>query len=371
MKPTQSVKSVGVFTAFIVVLLAGILSGSPWLRAQQDNDRAPSALAEERNDGDRRFRFAESARGVVNGQYVANFQIATVRVNGEDKYLVDQPFGSADPDWNPSGSRIYYWAITAGPDAIFWIPSGGGASTQVNTGCGVDPTCLGDDTPAVSPNGRHLLTERAFLPIDARGNATNVSIFKMNIDGSDATQITFPLAGLEEDHAPRWSPHGDMVVFQRLDLNTLIGSIWIANGDGSDARAVTAPGLDAGQPDWSPDGKDIVFQSPAEPDPSTPQQIYKIHPDGTRLVQLTNYAPDLNLTIKSFRARWSPDGEKIAFTHVDSTTTLGPDGIHHGDIFVMNRNGSDLDQVTNTPDAENGAAWDPRPFRGHDEDLGE
>jgi Tol biopolymer transport system component len=322
------------------------------------------ARAEENDGGHKHVQFAESARAVVNGAYVANLQIATVRVDGEDNYLTDLPHEAGDPEWTRDGSKIYYWAITDGPDGIFWLPSEGGASTQVDTRCGADPNCLGDGYPAISPNGRRLLTERAFLPIDENGNASNASIFKMNIDGSNATQITFP-AGLAEDHAPRWSPDGRRIVFHRLVYSTGVTAIYIANSDGSDAHAVTDPGLDAGDPDWSPDGARIVFQSPAEPDLSTPQQIYKIRPDGTHLVQLTDYAPDPNLTIKSFRARWSPDGEKIAFTHVDPTTTKGPDGFPHGDIFVMNPNGSDLDQVTHTPDAENGAAWDPRPFREH------
>jgi Tol biopolymer transport system component len=323
------------------------------------------ARAEERNDGDKRLRFAESARAVVNDAYVPNFQIATVRINGADEYLTNLPHEAGDPEWTRDGSTIYYWAITDGPDGIFWIPAGGGTPTQVDTGCSANPDCLGDGYPAISPNGRRLLTERAFLPIDDNGNATNPSIFAMNIDGSGATQVTFPPAGLAEDHAPRWSPNGHRIVFERVDQGTFIGSVWITDADGTNAHQVTPAGMSAGNPDWSPEGDEIVFQSPAEPDPSTPQQIYKIRPNGMHLVQLTTYAFDPDLTIKSFRPRWSPDGERIAFTHVDPTTTKGPDGFPHGDIFVMNPNGSHVVQVTQTPDAQNGAAWDPRPFRDH------
>ena len=330
---------------------------------------AAPAVAEESNGGRGHPNFAESARAVVNGQYVANFQIATVRANGEDKYLTDQPNGANDPDWSSDGSRIYYSAFNEVIDALFWVPSDGGASTQVDTGCIADPDCLGDGGPAVSPDGRQVLTMRAFLPIDANGNATNVSIFKMNIDGSNAIQITFPAAGTEEDHAPRWSPDGRQIVFQRLVLGTGSSAIYIATSDGSELHALTGPGVDAGDPDWSSDGEQIVFQSPAEPaGPSTPQQIYRVRSDGTHLVQLTQYAPDPSLTIKSYRARWSPDGERIAFSHVDPTTTIGPDGFPHADIFVMNPDGGDVVQVTYTPDAQNGAAWDPRPFRGHRRD---
>jgi Tol biopolymer transport system component len=188
---------------------------------------ATPARAQERDGEHMHVQFAESARAVVNGAYVANFQVATVRTNGEDKYLTDQPNGANDPDWSADGSRIYHWAITGGPDGLFWVPSGGGASTQVDTGCSADPNCLGDDNPAVSPNGRRLLTARAFLPIDPNGNASNPSIFKMNIDGSNATQITFPPAGLAEDHSPRWSPNGRLIVFSRLAYSTGVSTIYI------------------------------------------------------------------------------------------------------------------------------------------------
>lgn len=48
----------------------------------------------------------------------------------------------------------------------------------------------------------------------------------------------------------------------------------------------------------------------------------------------------------------------------DFIGTVGPDGLPHADLFVMNPNGRDVLQVTHTPDAEGGPAWDPRPFRG-------
>jgi Tol biopolymer transport system component len=321
---------------------------------------AAPAGAQERAQGQDQPRFAESARAVANGAYVPYFQVATVRAGGQDNYLVDEPYGSNDPAWNPSGSRIYYNTFDGTIDVIRWVSPDGGTPTTLDLGCSADPDCLGDGHPAISPNGRHLLTERAFLPINPDGNASNASIWRIKIDGSDATQITVPGTGAE-DHAPAWSPDGRHFAFSRLFYDTGMWTIYIAKSDGSDLHALTAPDFDAGDPDWSPDGKSIVFQSPAEPaDPSTPMQIFKVRPDGTHLVQLTHYAPDPSLTIKTFRARWSPDGERIAFTHVDPTTTKGPDGIPHGDIFIMKPNGSDVVQATHTQEAENGAAWDPR-----------
>ena len=306
-----------------------------------------------------RWTFAESARQVVNGQYVDSYQIATIPFRGKDSYITTQPYGANDPDFSHDGKQIYYWAGTDSIDQVFTVPIAGGASTAIVTGCSADPNCLGDDNPAISPNGRKLLTLRAFFPIDDNGNAANVSIFKANSDGSGGVQITHPPVGWE-DHDPRWSPDGNKILYVRIDLSTGIATIYSANSDGSHPHALTAPGFNAGGPDWSPDGSTIVFQSPAEPDPSTPQQIYTMRPDGSHIVQLTHFPSDPGgLTVKAFHPRWSPNGRHIVFAHTDAHTTLGADNVPHSDLFVMRRDGSHLVQATRTPDGENSPTWVP------------
>jgi TolB protein len=75
------------------------------------------------------------------------------------------------------------------------------------------------------------------------------------------------------------------------------GDIYTVNGDGSDLTRLTA-GMD---PDWSPDGSQVVFSRWSEP-----WGIYTINADGSgeRLLFSSNVA----------RAPvWSPDGTEIAF----------------------------------------------------------
>ena len=74
-------------------------------------------------------------------------------------------------------------------------------------------------------------------------------------------------------------------------------------------------------------------------------EIYAMNIDGSNVVRLTyNNVPD-------GRATWSANGQHIAFAS-------GMPGLK--DIYVMNANGSGLQNITNTPDAdEDFPEWSP------------
>lgn len=69
---------------------------------------------------------------------------------------------------------------------------------------------------------------------------------------------------LVEDGSPAWSPDGGWIAFRRKELTgptaTLGKQLWLTRGDGSEARALTADAdFDHGQPQWSPDGRYLLF----------------------------------------------------------------------------------------------------------------
>jgi Tol biopolymer transport system component len=87
--------------------------------------------------------------------------------------------------------------------------------------------------------------------------------------------------------------------------------------------------------------------------PSTvTRNIYSIRPDGTGLTQITHY------TGGAMAARvdsWSPDGKQIVF-HV---RPLNPSTSGINQLFVMNKDGTEIQQLTHLPRGTNPerAAW--------------
>ena len=105
--------------------------------------------------------------------------------------------------------------------------------------------------------------------------------------------------------------------------------IWVANADGSGARALTdSPYFINSSPTWSPDGKRIAFVSNRGGSP----QIYVMTAEGTEVKRLTfkgnyNQTPD-----------WSPRGDLIAFTARDERNAF--------DLFTVNVGTGEIRRLT-------------------------
>jgi eukaryotic-like serine/threonine-protein kinase len=82
------------------------------------------------------------------------------------------------------------------------------------------------------------------------------------------------------------------------------GNLWQSNADGSNRRELTFPGMEIEVPNWSPDGKMIVFCGRQL---GNPWKVYLIPSDGGIPEQVTQGDQDDN------GAMWSANGDAISF----------------------------------------------------------
>ena len=175
-----------------------------------------------------------------------------------------------------------------------------------------------------SPSGARL----ARLAKD--GAASTIELATAGLSGAgDRVIRSFGLKSTgTEPHNAVWSPNGRMLAVTILNdrkkpINA--SAIYLISANGKTVRRLTPPKLNAGNPDWAPNGKRIVFNSFYEG--QSESELYTIRPDGTGMHRLrkedkNNYA---------FDPVWSPDGGRIAFVHASKTTpphiwSIGADG---------------------------------------------
>ena len=103
--------------------------------------------------------------------------------------------------------------------------------------------------------------------------------------------------------------------------------IWVMERDGSGARPVVAHPASDEEPEWSPDGAQIAFDSSRNGN----NDIFVVDASGADLKQLTNSPA------KEDHAAWSPDGSRIAYQHEWEGNT---------DVYVMDSDGSNQRRLT-------------------------
>jgi Tol biopolymer transport system component len=297
---------------------------------------------------------------------VPHRQLYIERGDGSNvRRLVTSGDDDSAPALSPDGRRVVfdrqYPDHPDMPSRSFIVNVDGSGLVPLDpAGCG--RLCVAEDVEgaAWSPDGRSIVVTRVYA--DAKGDPMRIGLWIVDVDSGRARELTkHTIASGLEDHQASWSPDGRFVVFDRSDATVGPGrsAIFTIRVNGTDAQRVTPWDLNAGDPDWSPDGKLIAFQSPAGPfEQDGEQNIYVIHPDRSGLVQLTAHLSSNDQGRQAtFHASWSPDGSQIVFSHAPSTNGTG-------DLFVMRRDGSDLHSLGATALNENEPDWGPSPKEG-------
>ncbi len=148
---------------------------------------------------------------------------------------------------------------------------------------------------------------------------------------------------------PDWSPDGDRIVFESGRGQHF--SIYTIGVDGNDLTRLTNDDYNDEGPVWSPDGSQIAFFSnrrERRDELPVSLQIYIMNADGSGQRRITNDGPALEYNIS-----WSPDGDRLAF---QSRPEINP-GVHS--LYIIGTDGMARQRITDGRYSDASPQWSP------------
>jgi Tol biopolymer transport system component len=279
----------------------------------------------------------------------------------EEKHLKNVKqltFGAenAEAYFSFDGARLTFQSTKdKGCDQIYSMKIDGTDIRRVSSGDG-RTTCS-----FYTPDGKSIVYASTHLggkdcpPVPGRENGyvwpvyASYDIFKINVDGTGLT----PLTNTPGYDAEATIAKDGKIVFTSVRDGDM--EIYTMNLDGSDVRRLTRlPGPDGG-PFFSADGSKIVFRG-RHPQPGAELDdyfallkkelwkpsgldVFVMNRDGSGLTQVTK-----NIGGANWAPFFSPDGKKIIF----ASNMKDPRGGNF-DLYLVNVDGSGLEQVTVDP----------------------
>jgi Tol biopolymer transport system component len=265
-----------------------------------------------------------------------------------------------DPEWSPDGKQIAFVDHDPATGGDLWVMNADGSAARRLTSSKPPPSAnYGARQPSWSPDGRTIAFGYGYVGI--------------SVVGADGTGLRELIRGVS--FAAAWSPRGKWIAYAAGgELNGL--SIYVIAPDGSRRTLVARRpccNFSYNGPTWSPDGERMAFTVGPAPDSENPGTYlgvidhfrgrvsryavgrYPIDPDwspnGRRIV-FSDFSGVLGgkrsspqvavLTLKTqtvrslgvgWHPRWSPDGKRIAFSR-------------GGRIWVMRADGSQAHALT-------------------------
>lgn len=221
----------------------------------------------------------------------------------------DNNGGGGDP--KPTGIIVFSSTRLTGLPQLFYMNAEGTGVTHITTGT------VHDRDPVLSPDGQWVAYSV---------NDTGIAhLFKIQRNGAGKVQLTDDPAS---DTQPAWSPNGQRLVFTRSGVG-----LYMIDANGAGGHAVTND-LGDRQAAWSPNGSKIVFTGGSS---------------GITIVDTSGSGRISPGNVNGSDPAWSPDGTRILFGGV----------IQNQEIEVMNIDGSNVMNLTQTADGEIEPAWSP------------
>jgi Tol biopolymer transport system component len=225
------------------------------------------------------------------------------------------------PCWSPDGTKVIYEEVdfthrTQNLPLYSWDKNYDYRYTDV--------------FPNFSKDEKLVVTDKDF--------DSGISI--MDPDGSNKQKVFTPKDG-DVAFMPTWSPDGQWIAFGYGGFLQLRKSspakIMMIRRDGTGLKALTEGMPNAGFPSFSPDGRKIVYRS------------WGAENDGLRILNLEDKSVKILTTEYDNLPFWSPDGKLISFTRKHDGNNF--------DIYTIKPDGTDLRQLTVSPANDAHAFW--------------
>ncbi len=311
----------------LMVLLAFIFVGVPAIAAQEATPHP----------------FAGDPAWIA---YYGQEGIGLIHPDGTGDHFIDTgvPGESLLANWSPDGTKLVFTTRGGETEPLYEYDLVTGTSRQLFA---CEDPCVGDDEPVYSPDGNKVLFVRAFGPFTDTG-PSDCGLWIGDVTTGEVTRLTSNTnPPCDREYSPRFSPDGTQIVYWRDPYSNgkpTGTSVWVMNADGTDARELTDPAMQAGNPDWSPYGEWIVFSTwpLLEYQCCQVSNLYRMHPDGSGMEQLTFNTDE---SLRATQPLYTPDGEWIIFTSVapdDRNIAILPaEGgdpilLTHGGIYTHN-----------------------------------
>jgi Tol biopolymer transport system component/DNA-binding winged helix-turn-helix (wHTH) protein len=221
------------------------------------------------------------------------YEIYVMDADGSNvKRLTNNIADDVNAMWSPDGRKLLFDSERDGNREIYVMDADGGNQIRLTRSNGVDSTA------AWSPDG-NLIAFASNRDTGPSYNPYNLDIYVMNADGSNVRRI---VDDPEYDVSPQWSPDGRKILFVTGRNGNF--DVYEMNADGTDQKNLTPDSDQAdGAAIWSLDGNNIAFSRRIEGN----AQIFVMDADGGNLKQVTHNAANSELPT------WSPDGSRLVF----------------------------------------------------------
>jgi eukaryotic-like serine/threonine-protein kinase len=213
--------------------------------------------------------------------------------------LTFEPGLEAEPSFSPDGNLVAYTVSGGGSLDIAVLPIAGGQTRRLVA------TDADEAQPAWSPDGSRIAYAAARGERGRLSAIGNLNLLTPYVQANGADLYLVPAAGgasqrlVENGAYPAWSPDGREIAFQSDRSGQW--KIWRVSAQGGEPRPVTSDAEIDFMPSWSPDGRWIAFASTS----------------GLRVAPADGSAPPhelLTARTAILAPRWSDDGRWIYFS---------------------------------------------------------